>query len=297
MGLVNWSNKDKTNKTNKNIGNITSDVATDIIKKLSGGNVSYSKKIIDNVVCITNASGGTGASTLVANIAYTVSKMDLRVLVIDLNIMYPVQHLYFGIKQDIEKPDFVGYLLGKNNLGKAIEHTGVASVMYSNNRGLMDFIDCESEQAIDNFNETISTLRGLYDLIIIDCPMKIDSYLCNNALYACDQIYVVWDEGISSISNTEKIRRNMANTGIDAYNKVKVILNKRTNIHYSEYPFKKLNIELIQTLPFESDIIVSSLKSEIFCDKGASTSQNAKYFCGGIENLSNKILQLGGYIR
>ena len=294
-------NKAKQNVENaqaeKNIQEITSAAASSIIKNLSGKDISSSAKMVDNVVVITNASGGAGASTITANVAYTATQKGLRVLVIDLNILTPIQHMFFGLKQDLSKTDLTGYLLGKNSLGDAIDITPDGSVMYANNRGLMDYINCESDQAIDNFKVALQGLRSLYDLILIDTPMRIDNTLCNFAFYLADRIYIVWDEGIGSIANTEKIRRNMASTGIDAYTKMKVILNKRTDIHYSEYPFKKLNVELVQYLPFEQDIILSSLYSEIFCKKGASKSKNAGFFCGCIEALTDKILEEGGYIK
>lgn len=303
MGFNLFGNKSKSpedagnTQDVKDINTITSAKASSIIKNLSGGEAKYRKKLADNLIVITSASGGAGASTITANVAYTASKMGLKVLVIDLNLLLPNQHMYFGIKQDIEKPDLVGYLLGKNTLGEAIQITPIASVLFANNRGIMDYINCESDQAIENFKSAMHGLRGLYDIILIDTPMKVENSICNFAFYLSDQIYMVWDEGIGSIANTEKIRRNMASTGIDAYTKLKVILNKRTNIHYSEYPFNKLNIELIQYLPFEPDVILSSLSSEIFCNKGASKSKNAGFFCGGIERLTGIILEAGGYVK
>lgn len=285
----------------KNIGKVTSDKARDIIKTLSGGEVKYTKKLVDNLVVITNASGGAGASTIVSNVAYLAAEKGLRVLVIDLNVMYPIQHLYFGHNgQELTKPDLVGYLTGKNTLGESIENSGKngkISVWYANNRTLMDSINTESDIAIANFNEAIHKVRQLFDLVLIDCPLKIEHTLCNTAFYVADSIYIVWDEGISCIANTEKIRRNMAASGIDAYTKMKVILNKRTNIHYNNYPFQKLNIELVKILPFEPDIIYSSLRSEIFCDKGASKSKNADIFYSGMVSLTDSILQNGGYIK
>lgn len=296
MGIFSIGKKKVDELTeSKDLNTLTSEKASSLLKELSGGKVKHTKKLIDNLVVISSAAGGAGASTIVANVAFeAANQYGMRVLVIDLNILLPTQHMYFGIKQEITKPDLVGYLLGKNSIGEAIMQGKNASVMLANNKGLMDYINCESDQAIQNFEKAIEGLRSLYDLIIIDCPMKVENTLCNYAFYHSDQIYLVWDEGISSIANTEKIRRNMAASGIDAYTKTKIILNKRTSIHYSDYPFKKLNLELVQTLPFESDVILSSLSSEIFCDKGASKSKNAAYFCGGIQTLTRKILENGG---
>ena len=280
-----------------NIQEMTSSSASKIIKQLSGGQIDFGNRMIDNFVVVSNASGGAGASTVVSNVAYTASRKGLRVLVIDLNILLPTQHMYFGIKQELEKPDLVGYLLGKNALGDAMEQTKNGYVMYANNRGLMDYINCELDQAVNNLKDLVQNVKKLFDFVIVDCPMSIENTICNYAFYMADAIYLVWDEGISSIANTEKIRRNMAYTGIDAYTKMKIILNKRTDIQYSQYPFKKLNVELMQFLPFEQAIITSSLASEIFCEKGQSRSKNAGYFVGGIEQLTDKILEAGGYIK
>lgn len=287
----------KKDTEQENIGKVTTEKAVDLIKTLSGGEAKYSKKVIDNVIVFTGASGGTGASTLLANTAYLASTKGLRVLVVDLNVMYPVQHVYFGdSKQELERPDLVGYLMGKNTLGEAITTKGNVSLLYAHNRTLLDWINIEVDSSITNFNEAIHKTRALFDLVLVDCPLKVEHSIVNTMFYAADAIYLVWDEGIASLTNTEKIRRNMASSGIDAYTKMRVILNKRTNIQYNQYPFQKLNIELVQVLPFEPDIIYSSLRSEIFCEKGASKSKNADIFYNSMLELTDAVLKNGGFI-
>lgn len=280
----------------ENIGKVISGNATDIIKRLSGKDVQYSQKIIDNVVVFSGASGGTGVSTLVSNTAYTAKNRGLKVLLIDLNISYPSQHRFFRCSQELGKKDLVSYLLGKNPLGESIESVKSMGIMCSYNRSLMDDINCESEIAINNFDDMLTKVRQLYDLVLIDCPMRLEHKLINTAFYICNHIYLVLDEGIGSLSNTEKIRRNMATSGIDAYAKMSVILNKRTNIHFTTYPFEKLNIQLEQILPFDVAIIESSLQAEVFCEKGSSISKNSKDFYTGINEITSIILKNGGYI-
>ena len=88
----------------------------------------------------------------------------------------------------------------------------------------------------------------------------------------------------------------MAATGIDSFTKMRVILNKRTSLHYSDYPLKKLNLELVEVLPFDIDIIDNSLRGRIFCEKGSSNSKNALEFADKIESLTEKIMHIGGYV-
>ncbi|MBR1453943.1 MAG: AAA family ATPase [Lachnospiraceae bacterium] len=283
-------------KSNGNIAELTSEKTGELIKKLSGKDTVSDIKIPDNVILFTNASGGAGTSTIVSNVAYMMASRGFRTLIIDLNILFPNQHLYFNASQELEKSDLISFINGRTSLGESIEQVDGLSLMYAHNRGILDIINSESNSAVNNFKEGITRLRELFDIVIIDCPMKIENYLCNTAMYLADQIYLVWDEGIGSISNTDKIRRNMANTGIDAYTKLKVILNKRTHIQYSNYPFEKLNMELLRYIPFEPAVISSSLNAEIFCRKASSSSKNAAYFVGCIENLVSDILSIGGYI-
>lgn len=286
----------KTGQTDENINKLASQTASDIIKQLSGAEMEKTKKVIDNLIVVTNSSGGAGASTVVSNVAWMADKKGFKVLVIDLNIMYPIQHSYFGVQQVLEKPDLVSYLLGRNELGRSLETIGNISLLYANNRNLADSINCKEDAAVTNLEIALDKARQLYDLVIVDAPMEVDDILSNTAFYLADSIYLVWDEGISSIANTERIRRNMAVSGIDAYSKMRVVLNKRTNIHYSNFPFDRLNIELVQVLPFDTAIIEGSLRSIIFCDKGASSSTNANDFYTGIESLTDKILEYGGYV-
>ena len=287
---------EKTGQTDENINKLASQTASDIIKQLSGAEMEKTKKVIDNLIVVTNSSGGAGASTVVSNVAWMADKKGFKVLVIDLNIMYPIQHSYFGVRQVLEKPDLVSYLLGRNELGRSLETIGNISLLYANNRNLADSINCKEDAAVTNLEIALDKARQLYDLVIVDAPMEVDDILSNTAFYLADSIYLVWDEGISSIANTERIRRNMAVSGIDAYSKMRVVLNKRTNIHYSNFPFDRLNIELVQVLPFDTAIIEGSLRSIIFCDKGASSSTNANDFYTGIESLTDKILEYGGYV-
>ena len=287
---------ERSDESQVNIAKQTSDKAVDIIKELSGIKNNKGKKIIDNVIVFTNASGGTGASTIVTNVAYMALQKKLKVLIIDLNILCPIQHTYLGIKQDIERPDLVSYLLGKTNISESIDNSREINLLFANNRTLNDEINCNGKIAIENFNQLLDKVRQYYDLVLVDCPMRIDEMLPNVMLYAANAIYLVWDEGISSTVNTEKLRRNMALAGIDSFTKLRVVVNKRTDVHFSDYAFNKLNIELVEVLPFSTDIIDNSLRGRIFCEGGSATHKNSSEFARKIEVLTDKILKIGGYV-
>jgi len=280
----------------ENIVDLASERATDIIRTLAGRGTSKGKKLADNLVVFTNASGGTGVSTLVSNVAYTAIGKGIKTCVVDLNILCPMQPVLFGLDRENVKDDLVSYLLGKSSLSDAIDISKPVNLIYANDKLLLDKLYCNEKTSIENLNQMFIKLRSFYDIVLIDCPMNIDSMIENVALYACDTIYVVWDESLASMINTERLRRSLAMSGIDSFIKLKIILNKRTNVHYTSYPIEKMNIELTEILPFDIDIIDSQLKGQIFCEKGVSNKPNAIKFAQKVDRLTDKILQNGGYV-
>src|SRR5699024_3306557 len=115
--MFDFNKQDETVNINKIVGETTNK----LIHDFSGSNFGkFGTKVADNVLAFIGGAGGTGTSTTLANVAYMMAKKGLTVLVIDLNIMYPIQHCYFGIKQEIDRKDLVTFLMGKNPIGESI---------------------------------------------------------------------------------------------------------------------------------------------------------------------------------
>lgn len=265
-----------------------------VIKVLSGSDYKIHKKMIDNLIVVMGLAGGVGTSTLVSNIAYLAEKQDLSVIVVDTNITYPTQHIYFGIKQQIKKNDLVSFIGGGAKLGECIDYKGEVGVVYANNRTLTDLVNCDNADASANFGKMLDSLSDLFDLVIVDCSNKVENDIINMALYKADTLYTVMDENIECLSNLERIKNNMQLTGIST-NKIKNIMNKRTSIFYNESILKSFKIQLIDILPFDTAVIESGLKGEIFCKSGASSRDTASQFVGRMKILTDKILENGGY--
>lgn len=275
---------------------IVNESASSILKELGGYGINESKIMVDNLVLFTNCSGGTGASTIASNVAHVLANNNgMNVLVLDLNIVCPIQHIYFDKSESTSKKnDLVDFLTGQCAIGEATITKDNISIMYAIDRSVADEINCEDNMAIENLKLLLSKSRDLYDIVIIDCPMKISNAICNIAMYMADKIYTVWDEGISSVLNTDRVMRQLGFTGIDSFAKMFVIMNKKTSVKYSKFPFEKLRLPLIETLPFSTDVICSSLDASIYCASGKARNKNGGEFERGIMSLARKIVLIGG---
>jgi cellulose biosynthesis protein BcsQ len=281
--------------TEKNIAEQFNDNVEELIKKLSGKGLESGVKLIDNVISFVGMAGGCGTSFLVSNLAHIIAnKYNLQILVIDMNILYPIQYTYFKGKIAREKPDLVSFLLGRNEIGRSIDTKKNTSILYASDRHLMDAINCDGEKASSAFSGLIDNIKYLFDVILIDCPSKLEHDVVNTALFKSDSIYTVWSESLSCIANADRFLSNLAVTGIDN-TKVRAIMNKRTNVQYSSSTFKDLGYDLVAVLPFDLAVIESDLQGQIFSAHGDSMSKTAKILAERLDDLTFDVLANGGY--
>lgn len=279
----------------KNIVEQFNDVTNDLIKQLSGRGTDRTVKLMDNVISFIGMAGGCGTSFIVSNLASIMAtKYKLQVLIIDLNILYPIQYTYFKGKIARNKPDLVSFLLGRNEVGESIDTKGNISVMYSSNRHLLDYINCDSELGSNNFAGMIDRIKYLFDVIIIDCPMDLGQDVVNMALFKSDSIYTVWDESLSCIANANRFISNLSVTGIDN-SKLRAIMNKRTSIQYASSTFESLGYTLLSVIPFDISVMEADLQAQIYSQKGESSSKNAQIIVQRLDQLTEDVLSIGGY--
>lgn len=268
-------------------------VSKEIILELSGrGNVAV-KPIINNLVAFMSSSSGAGASTLVANVARLIEKKGLSVAVVDLNIMFPSQHLYYKIPQELDRSDLCSLLLGKTDLGESIYYSGNTAVILANNRGTMDYINLDEERYCETIDNALSNLSYQFDMVLVDCPLEITNAIVNTALFKVDNIYMVMDDGVQSIVNLTKIRNSLDTFGI-GWGKVRFVMNKRTSNFYNESNLDTAGVKLIEIVPFDLGIITSGLRCELYVEKGIGVSKTSKDVERALDSLAEKILEIGG---
>lgn len=288
---------DLRSKTDKAVGRL--------ISRFSGADESRKivKRVLNNVIVFMGASGGAGASTLVATEAVAMKEKGLTVAVVDLGIMFPSQHIYFDLDQSIGKADLVSYLSGNNGLNVSLEYsdvlfnneaTGVATLTACN-RTLRDYVVIDSSNdAVQALTEALNRLSSLFDVVLIDCKLDLSSMLVQTTLFRADNIYLVMDDGVQSLINVSKLRANLDDSGINT-NKVRYIMNKRKSFYYAENNLKALGIELIGILPFEMGVVECGLRGQLFTVSGKNTSKTSPKYLEAVDSLTASILEIGGY--
>lgn len=284
------------NSSKNDIRETAKKVTRDIVTELSGKGNTTRKQIVSNIVGFMSAGCGAGASTLVANIGKLVKKKGLSVAIVDLNIVYPSQHLYFNVAQEKDRNDIYSLMSGKVELGASLAYSGDIALLVANNRGIVDYINGDDKYFSRNLEGALDNLSEQFDLVLVDCPLDISNNYVNSALYKFDNLYIVIDDGVQSVVNIPKIKNAFDRFGM-SWSKCRFVMNKRTSNYYNESNLSKADIKLVEIIPFDLGILTSGLRCELYVDKGVGVNKTSKDVERALNSLCDKLLSIGGYVK
>lgn len=137
-------------------------------------------------ICIMNHKGGVGKTTTAINLAAGLSRLDKKVLLIDLD---PQGNIDLSLKVNAEH-DLYDAMTGKIMLNSCIVNLAKNLDIISSKETLAkaEYYLYRQEESKLILKQLLSQLHG-YDYILIDCPPSL-GILNQNALAFCKEVFV-----------------------------------------------------------------------------------------------------------
>ncbi len=231
-------------------------------------------------ISVSFASGrdGSGKSTMCANLGVALTKMGLKVAVIDADVEGASLNLIFGVDFDVSTiHDFLSGRAKASDVVFTHEGTGVDLVVGS--------VKVESLRDVefDNFNELIKGLKENHDIVLIDIPagLSVDTLA---SLSASDVAVLVVTPDILSVSSALKTK--VLTKGMDL-NILGAIVNRTGGDYDIPTPYIEdmLGVVVLNSVP-EDDEVRRSLSSGKILMINNSTSPAAQ----AIKQIATKLV-------
>ncbi len=195
--------------------------------------------------------GGAGKSICASNIAYALSGLEKRVLVIDCDFGMRTQDIIFGVQNSVVY-NLVDILTDKCSVDDGIISVteGVDLICATQNT----YID---ELDFDLFYKHMDSLKNKYDFIFIDCPAGVNNLL-KNLLACCDGVVIISDCTFASARAGDSVAALTEKCNISKkyliINKINIDSGVKNGIINSEEVLNIVAVAPIGAVPYDKEL-------------------------------------------
>lgn len=194
------------------------------------------------VISITNQKGGVGKTTSAINIAYFLSKMGLRTLLIDFD---PQGNATSGLGIDKSQLEITmsDVISGEKTLRDVIVDTGFAGLKLAPSTPILANTEVELANAKGRFTRlknAIENVRNDFDYVILDSPPSL-SLLTVNGFIASDYLVLPVQaefyamEGLGQLLESMKLVRKGMNPNLGLLGVLPTMVDSRTTLSGQVY--------------------------------------------------------------
>jgi len=178
---------------------------------------------------ITSPVPSEGKSTVVSNLAISLSRMGMRIVVVDADLRLPRLHDLFGLTQD----DGLANSLTQGNVNGNLQDTGIGELrILTSGRMLSDPAEALSSPQLAKL---LQELKDKADLVIIDCPPVLTVSDASILAAKVDGVLLVLKAGYSKSGaardTLEALRQVKANV-------IGIVLNSVPDLRRSYYRYR-----------------------------------------------------------
>lgn len=193
------------------------------------------------VIAVTNQKGGVGKTTTSINVAYFLSKMGKRTLIIDFD---PQGNATSGLGIDKQElgATMTEVIMRQTRLAKVVLSTEYKDLFLAPSTSHLANTEVELAQADGRFARLREALSGVidYDYIIIDSPPSL-SLLTVNGLVAADYVLLPVQaefyalEGLGQLLESMKLIRKGLNPSLKLLGVLPTMMDSRTTLSSQVY--------------------------------------------------------------
>lgn len=250
-------------------------------KELIGAELQESK-LIYSVFGFLPACDFVDNGLLISNLGYLLSQRGLNTCIVDLKVFYPNLYQFLDVAPNpggsglikvlkSDKVDFRGELL-------ITKYDRLYLLSPSPHDLIEEYFDFDFEH-LDN---VITTLKGMFDIILLDIPNIPPLEFCLGAMKNCHLGFFTAAERIEASSNMIKLLDFAGSVGISTAKFTNVILMNLQDIQYDYKVIKEHGFQIAAALPLVRAASASALNGKLYVKDNPLVN---KYFMKELRRL------------
>ncbi|MBP7175701.1 MAG: MinD/ParA family protein [Thermoclostridium sp.] len=196
------------------------------------------------VVTITSGKGGVGKTNITINLAIALSKMGLRVVILDVDFGLANIDVLMGVTT---KFTLVDLIRGERNIFEVLTDGPNNVKFLSGGSGVEELVQLDRRQ-LGNFISNISLLDKLYDVILIDTGAGLSRNVMS-FIQAADEVILVTTPEPTAITDAYALIKLISRK--NKHKTIKVIVNKAESQREANDILTKLTLVSERFLAFK----------------------------------------------
>lgn len=186
-------------------------------------------------ITVTSGKGGVGKTSVTVNLAIALSRMGLKVVILDVDFGLANIDLLFGITP---KYSLVDLIHDEKNIFEVLTDGPNNIKFLSGGSGVEELVHLDRKQ-LRKFLGNIALLDKLYDVILIDTGAGLSQHVMSFVM-AADEIILVTTPEPTSITDAYALVKMVSRR--DKKKRIRVLVNKAESVREAEEIANKLSV-------------------------------------------------------
>lgn len=216
---------------------------------------------MSEVIVVTSGKGGVGKTTVTANIGAGLARLNKKVVLVDTDIGLRNLDVVMGLENRIIY-NLVDVVEGNCRIKQAL-----IKDKHDPNLYLLPSAQTRDKSAVtpEQMIKLVSSLKEMFDYIVLDCPAGIEQGF-RNATAAAERAVVVTTPEVSAIRDADRIIGLLEAGGIRKIdlivNRIRMDMVKRGEMMSVEDVLDILAVNLIGAVPDEEGVVIAANHGE-----------------------------------